>query len=219
MLWDRDKSVWIRLPAVADSANRTITAKTDRFGLLGLMADVRPIPQISDISGSWAKDLIIRMSAMRIVNGYPDGRFLPEKGVSRAEFVTLLTKTLGWAQQAPGTGFGDDIPEWAAGSIGAAVNRGIVQGYPDGTFRPDKNISRAEMAVIMDKALDLPDSSQPSNYTDWRDIQSWAIQAIRDTKDTGIMEGNEGLFRPNDTANRAEAAAVMSRILEYYIQR
>ena len=219
MLWDRDKSVWTRQPAVADSANRTITAKTDKFGILGLMADVRPIPQISDISGSWAKDLIIRMSAMRIVNGYPDGRYLPEKGVSRAEFVTLLTKTLGWAQQAPGTGFGDDIPEWAAGSIGAAVNRGIVQGYPDGTFRPDKNISRAEMAVIMDKALDLPDSSQPSNYTDWRDIQSWAIQAIRDTKVTGIMEGNEGLFRPNDTANRAEAAAVMSRILEYYIQR
>ncbi len=219
MLWDQDKLAWKRLPAAVDSVNKTITAKTEEFGIVGLMTDVRPVPQLSDIGSSWAKDLIIRMSAARIVNGYPDGRFLPEKGISRAEFVTLLTKTLGWAQEAPGTGFADPIPDWAAGSIGAVVNRGIVQGYPDGTFRPDKNISRAEMAVIMDKALDLPDSSQPSNYTDWRDIRPWAIQAIRDTKAAGIMEGNKGLFRPNDTANRAEAAAVMARILEYYIQR
>ncbi|WP_418790803.1 phosphodiester glycosidase family protein [Phosphitispora sp. TUW77] len=219
LLWDQDKSVWKRVPAIVDSISQTIIAKTDEFGIVGLMEDVRPVPQFTDISGSWAEDLIIRMSAAKIINGYPDERFLPGKGVTRAEFVTLLTKTLGWTQETSGTMFIDEIPDWAAGSIGAAVNRGIVQGYPDGTFKSNKNISRAEMAVIMDKALSLPDSSQPSNYSDWRNIQPWAIQAIRDTKVTGIMEGNQGLFRPNDTANRAEAAVVMSRILEYYILR
>jgi len=218
MLWDKSKAVWQQVPEVSDTSNALITAKTADLGIIGLMEDVRPIPQFSDISHHWAGNTINMMAAGRIVNGYPDGRYLPNRGVTRAEFVTLLAKTLRWSLENPVSGFNDEIPSWAVGSIGAAVGRGVVQGYPDGTFKPGRNISRAEMAVIMDKALNLPDSNQPSNYKDWRDIQPWAIQAIRDTKETGIMQGSEGLFRPKETANRAEAAAVMSRILEYYVE-
>lgn len=217
MLWDEKKSAWLSVPSLADSANGAVTAATYRTGIFGLMEDVRPVPRLTDIETSWARDLITAMAARRIVNGYPDGRFLPGKGVTRAEFVTLLANTLGWDPETTAIQFKDNIPDWAAGAIAAAVNRGVVKGYDDGTFQPKKMITRAEMAVIIDKALNLADSDQPSNYQDWKQIPAWAVQSIRDTKVSGIMRGSDNRFRPRDTANRAEATAVMAKVLEYFI--
>lgn len=218
MLWDEKTSSWQQIPGLVDPASGIITAKTARTGILVLMEDVRPVPVFSDLDSSWAKDLIGEMAARRIVNGYPDGRFLPTKGVTRAEFVTLLANTLGWAPETASVQFKDKIPDWAGGAIAAAVNRGVVKGYDDGTFQPHKIITRAEMAVIIDKALDLADSDQPSNYQDWRQIPSWAVQSIRNTKVAGIMQGSNNRFRPRDIANRAEATAVVGKVLEYYIK-
>jgi len=139
--------------------------------------------------------------------------------VTRAEFVTLLANTLGWGTETTDVKFKDSIPSWAEGSIAAAVNRGVARGYDDGTFQPGKVITRAEMAVMIDKALNLDNSDQPSNYDDGRQIPSWAVQSIRNTKAAGVMQGSNNMFRPKDIANRAEATAVMSKILQYYIEQ
>lgn len=215
--WDDQQGIWELIPQVQDNDAGIITAKTGKFGLFGLMADARPAPVFTDIGESWAKDLISSMAARKIVSGYPDGKFMPTKGVTRAEFVTLLAKTMGWTDETSNTGFKDAIPAWAQGSIGAAVNKGIVRGYSDGTFKPANVITRAEMAVIVDKALGLPNSSVPSNYKDAKQIPAWAVQAIRNTKVSGVITGSENKFRPKDIANRAEATAVMMKILQYYI--
>ncbi len=97
------------------------------------------------------------------------------------------------------------------------MHRGVVKGYADGTFQPGKVITRAEMAVMLDKALALANSSKPSNYDDAGEIPSWAVQSVRNTKTAGIMQGSGNMFRPRDIANRAEATAVMAKVLEYYI--
>lgn len=217
MFWDETRSGWQQVPAAADLKAGSVMAKTNRLGLFGLMEDVRPLPAFTDTETHWARDLITNLAAGGIVNGYPDGSFQPARGITRAEFITLLANVLGWAPETSRYGFKDTIPAWAQGSIGAAVNRGVVKGYDDGTFKPQKVITRAEMAVILDKALVLADSSQPSNYRDARLIPSWAVQSIRDTKVTGIMQGSDNLFRPGDIANRAEATAVMAKALDYYI--
>ncbi|MFA5881287.1 MAG: S-layer homology domain-containing protein, partial [Eubacteriales bacterium] len=196
----------------------TVTAKTNLLGVFGLMQDARPQPVYSDTSFNWAKDIISDMAAKKIVNGYPDGRFLPNKGITRGEFVTLLANTLGWAAETTDVRFDDAIPAWAQGSVAAAVNRGVVKGYADGTFQPNRVVNRAEMAVMLDIALSLPKSGQPSNYGDAGSIPAWAVQAIRDTKVTGIMLGSGNRFRPKDVANRAEATAVMAKALMYYVQ-
>jgi len=217
MWWNGKKAAWQSIPAVTDIGAGTVTAKTDRLGTLGLMVDARPLPRFSDTDSSWAKGIISDMAGKRIVNGYPDGSFLPAKGVTRAEFVTLLTNTLGWEPEAEGLNFSDSIPAWAQGSTAAAVKLGVVRGYEDGTFRPHRVITRAEMAAILNQALALPDSTTPSSYDDWRDIASWAVQPVRNTKEAGVMQGSGNKFRPRDIANRAEATAVMARVLEYYV--
>ena len=217
MQWDEQKAAWVQIPQVMDARTGLITAKTGKFGLLGLMADARPAPVFTDTADSWAKDLISTMAARKIVSGYPGGQFMPGKGVTRAEFVTLLANTLGWSTETPEIRFKDDIPLWAQGNIGAAVNKGVVKGYDDGTFKPDKVINRAEMAAIVDKALALPNSSQPSNYKDAKQIPAWAVQSIRNTKASGVITGAGNRFRPKDIANRAEATAVMAKILEYFV--
>ncbi|PKM43548.1 MAG: hypothetical protein CVV03_08550 [Firmicutes bacterium HGW-Firmicutes-8] len=218
MFWDEEKSAWKQIPCMVDAVKGTVTAKTNLLGVFGLMQDARPRPVYSDTSFNWAKDIISDMAAKRIVNGYPDGRFLPNQGITRGEFVTLLANTLGWAAETTNFKFADEIPSWALGSVAAAVNQGIVKGYDDGTFQPNRVINRAEMAVMLDKALGLANSSKPSNYGDARSIPFWAVQAIRNTKVTGIMLGSGNRFRPKDVANRAEATAVMAKALMYYIQ-
>lgn len=215
--WNEQKHVWEQIPQVLDAVTGIITAKTEKFGLLGLMTDARLVPVFTDTADSWAKDLISSMAARKIVSGYPGGQFMPAKGVTRAEFVTLLANTLGWSTESANISFKDAIPLWAQGTIGAAVNKGVVKGYDDGTFRPNRAITRAEMAAIVDKALALPKSSQPSNYADARQIPAWAVQSIRNTKVSGIITGAGNLFRPKDIANRAEATAVMAKILEYFV--
>ncbi len=218
MLWDEEKSVWQQIPCLVDAQAGTITGKTNRLGTFGVMLAARPSPVFTDTGSNWAKETISEMAAKKIVNGYPDGKFLPAKGVTRAEFVTLLAKTLGWSGEAADLKFKDAIPSWARESIAAAVARGVVRGYGDGTFQPKKVITRAEMAAMIDQSLGLTDSKQPSNYRDARAIPAWAVQSIRNTKVAGLMQGSSNRFRPGDPANRAEATAVMAKILEYYLK-
>lgn len=217
MLWDSKAGVWKHVPAALDAGKLTITGKTNRLGIFALMDDVRPAPVFSDTASHWAKSTITKMAQLNIVKGFPNGEFLPGSGVTRAEFVTLIGNTLGWAAETTDVKFKDEIPLWAKGSIAAAVNKGIIKGYDDGTFRPNKVVTRAEMAVIIDKALNLPQSSRPSAYSDAKAIPDWAVQSIRNTKVTGLMLGSNNRFRPRDVANRAEATAVMGNILSYYL--
>lgn len=217
MWWNEAAGVWVQAPGKTD-ASGIFSGKFNRPGLYGLMTDDRPTPVFNDLSAHWARDVVQDLASRRVVSGYAGGRFLPEKGVTRAEFITMLAKVLGWTDEAGENGFRDNIPGWAAGAVNAAVKKGIVKGYKDGTFRPDQTINRAEMAVMIDKALTLPKSNTKSNYKDSGLIQAWAVQSIRNTKTEGLLTGSEGRFRPADTANRAEAAAVMSKMLAVYLQ-
>lgn len=217
MWWHEDTGNWVQAPSKVEQPG-TIMGKFDRSGLYAVMTDDRSAPVFRDLSASWAKDIVYDLAARRVVSGYPDGSFMPDKGVTRAEFITLLAKALGWTAEDSAAGFRDDIPGWAQGAINTAVRKGIVKGYKDGTFRPDKTINRAEMAVIIDKALALPKSGTPSGYKDAGQIPAWAVQSIRNTKAAAIISGSGGRFRPGDVANRAESTAVMGKIIEYYLQ-
>lgn len=215
--WHAATGAWVQVPGKVESSG-TILGKFDRPGLYAVMTDGRPAPVFNDLTASWAKDVIQEMASRRVVSGYPGGRFLPDKGVTRAEFVTLLAKALGWTAEDSATDFRDDIPGWAKGAVNAAVRQGIVRGYEDGTFRPDQTINRAEMAVMIDKALALPKSNIKSGYQDAGRIPAWAVQSVRNTKAAGLLAGSGGKFRPQEVANRAESTAVMSKLIAHYLQ-
>ena len=91
----------------------------------------------------------------------------------------------------------------------------LVSGYPDGTFKPNAAITRAEFTVILANALKLEGAGSAAAFTDEAKIGGWAKQAIANAVEAGIMSGYaDGSIRPNARITRAEAVTLLVRILE-----
>jgi hypothetical protein len=106
----------------------------------------------------WAKGYIQAVSENGIIMGYNDNTFRPNNKLTRKEMVVIILRTLGYKdlKQMP-LDFKDSssIPDWAAGYVAKAVELDIVKGYQDGSFKPDRNITRAEAFTIIIKGLEL----------------------------------------------------------------
>ncbi len=114
----------------------------------------------SDIEGHWAADWIEALKETGLTSGYPDGTYQPDSPISRAEMAVFLLKAInGPSYNAPAVStyhFADTTDHWAANWIQALYVAGLTSGYPDGTFRPDQAVTRAEMAVLIVNAFGLP---------------------------------------------------------------
>lgn len=111
--------------------------------------------------------------------------------------------------------FKDTAKHWAETAIVKAVEAGFVNGYPDGTFRPNAEITRAEFIVMLTKALKLQGSSQELNFSDQASIGQWARQAIAQAVEAGIINGyTDGTFRPNAKISRTEMVLMAVRALK-----
>lgn len=195
-------------------------AGSNTGSVAGAGAGTSADPSFSDTKDHWASGDIQRAYAMKIANGYPDGTFRPEGRVTRAEFAVMLMNALksGTAGQTPAFKDRSGIPAWALPAISQSVELGIVGGYPDGTFRPAANITRAEMAAMTFKASGLPPAAEPATaYGDDADIPGWARGAVSAAEKNGIIVvggKTAGDFAPGALATRAEAAAWIVRMLD-----
>lgn len=103
---------------------------------------------------------------------------------------------------------------WASSAIEQAVSLGIVGGYPDQTFKPERQVTRAEFMVMMAKALKGQAGSEKLSFKDSSSIGSWALEAIQWAVSEGIVKGyQDGTFKPNESVNRAEMAVMIARYL------
>jgi hypothetical protein len=175
----------------------------------------------SDVPPShWAFNDITSLGAKGIIKGYPDGTFKPDNNITRAEFAVVLAKALGWAAKPGGHDFADadEIPDWARGCIFAAVDKGVISGYEDNTFRTNRPVTRSEIAVIVVRALGLGSGTPESgalSFTDAADIPDWAAGYITMAVKQDIIKGKPGnIFAPDDNATRAEAASLVARMLD-----
>ena len=111
----------------------------------------------TDTAAHWARDYIATVAANGIVNGYDDTTFGPDDLITREQMAVMVVKAAGLATAAGETSFADSgsISVWAGESVAAAVENGIMSGYPDNTVRPVGNATRAEAATVIVKALDL----------------------------------------------------------------
>ena len=125
----------------------------------------------------WAEQYINELAAAGIVNGYPDGTFRPDNTVTRAEFVTMLMRIIG--QEGGRNGFADVQGHWAEKYVAKAAEYGYVGGYPDGTFRPDASITRAEAFKIMSTVFGWEADGTESRFTDVTEAH-WAFGYIAD---------------------------------------
>ncbi|MDP3386284.1 MAG: S-layer homology domain-containing protein [Eubacteriales bacterium] len=123
----------------------------------------------ADVTNDDQVEAVNVLMALGIVNGYPDGTYKPERVVTRAEMTKLLVEALGYGQLAGGTAqYSDTAGHWAEGYIAIATGIGLVQGYPDGTFKPEATVSFDEMITMVVRALGYTDESLkgtwPTNY-------------------------------------------------------
>jgi len=180
---------------------------------------INPDP-FNDIANSGYHDFIIEAYNKGIVSGFADGSFRPNAPVTRAQFITMLWRVAG---QPVGSGelkFTDNAS--IANAYKAAVlwgtSNGVIKGYNDGSFKPDQNISRAQMAAFMYRYLkdvagyDFGDV-QPVTFSDADQIANAYKTSVDAIVSAGIMRGtSETTFAPNGTANRGMSATVMLKM-------
>ncbi|MDG0811375.1 S-layer homology domain-containing protein [Cohnella rhizosphaerae] len=148
------------------------------------------------------------------VQGYADGTFGPERGITRAEMAAILTRVSGNAENTEkqaGKSYTDvSAGHWAKDAIVDVTKAGLMDGYPDGSFKPGQTMTRAEMAKIAARML----ATTPGGNGSFSDISGhWAQSAIELAKAAGIIGGySDGSFRPDQTLTRAEAVAMISKL-------
>ena len=171
----------------------------------------------TDISGHFSESYINEMAALNIINGYEDNSFKPDKFVTRAEFVSMISKALKLNTQSLNTAFKDiSASDWFYYSVVAAASEGYVSGY-NGYFNPANNITRQDVCVIINNIIMKKDGltgSHELTYNDGNLISDYAQEAVKNTSNKGIVNGYEGYFRPLDNMTRGEAATVIARLLE-----
>ena len=175
-----------------------------------------PMPEVEsfpDTLQHWAKDNIDFLIQKGLLSGYPDGTFRPNVGISRAEAVKVLAVQLELGA-SPSTFTDVSATHWASNYIGAAAQSGVLTGYTDGTFRPDQQLTRAEMAALIVRAFQLSGGGSSSTFSDVSST-SWALEYIEALTANQITTGYEdGSYRPDRLITRAEFATMIARILQ-----
>ena len=173
----------------------------------------------NDTAQHWARTYIEQMAEERIMSGYPDGSFMPDKNVTRAEFARMIAVAMNLPlNEQAGLSFSDQksIPNWARSAIAAAQKAGIINGYKDGSFGPQRNITRAEMAVMIAKAKKAQiDQKASLGFSDAAQVPEWSRPYVAVAVKAGIISGRgNNTFAPLSPATRAEAACMISKMLK-----
>ncbi|MCL6576955.1 S-layer homology domain-containing protein [Kyrpidia sp.] len=169
----------------------------------------------SDISGHWAEPQIADWVNKGLIKGYPDGTFKPDNNISRAEFMALVNGAFGFTAKSDIAYI--DVPNhaWFYDVVAEAKAAGYINGYDDGTMRPNSPITRAEAAAIIMQVKKLTaDPAAADKFTDGSTIPSWSKGAIGAVADAQIMNGYpDGTFRPESLITRAEAVVALDKAM------
>ncbi|WJY26214.1 S-layer homology domain-containing protein [Sporosarcina trichiuri] len=156
-------------------------------------------------------DEVQYLVSQSVISGYPNGKFMPKKDVTRAEAAIFIGRMLKMDGTKRATNFKDvGKNQSASGYIAGAVTEGILSGYPDGTYRPDAFISRGDMAAIVDRAFDLQFTSR-FLFSDVGPNMR-ASESIRKISAAGITAGYpDGTFKPTGNVSREQFSAFLAR--------
>jgi len=141
---------------------------------------------LSDVMrGQWFNHAVSTLSSMGIVKGHNDGTFAPNAPITRAEFAAIAAR-FDDKNTDTSSKFTDIASHWAKNEIGIAANKGWINGYPDGTFRPNQYITRAEAMTLVNRVLNrLPENSSDLldsmiKWPDNSDASAWYYLAVQE---------------------------------------
>ena len=178
-----------------------------------------PAPEPGD-GGNGGTPALNRRDHYAYIIGYPDGDVHPQGNITRAEVATIFfrllrdpVRTQYWSQ----TNGYSDVPgnKWYNNAVSTLSNMGIICGYPDGTFRPDAPITRAELAKIAASFFSDPRvaATYDGRFSDVHGAE-WYISYLMTALEEGLIEGYpDGSFRPNRPITRAETCTIVNRTL------
>ncbi len=167
----------------------------------------------ADTRGHWAEQYVALLSKRGTIGGFPDGTFKPDAPITRAQFAAIAVRALNLPPAGRPANF-KDVPAkyWGNTVISQVSDAGLVTGFPDGTFRPEDKITRAQALVILAKALQSGggEASSLDPYSDGSTIPTWAKPSVIKAASAGIIVNHPdpSAIRPNDMATRAEIAAL-----------
>ena len=148
---------------------------------------------LSDVTrGQWFNHAVSTLSSMGIVKGHNDGTFAPNAPITRAEFAAIAAR-FDDKNTDTSSKFTDIASHWAKNEIGIAANKGWINGYPDGTFRPNQYITRAEAMTLVNRVLNrLPENSSDLldsmiKWPDNSDASAWYYLAVQGYQQPRIL--------------------------------
>ena len=165
----------------------------------------------------WGKDAIIGLYNKDIVAGAGDGYFRPNSTITRAEFVQMVVKAFGFGMKGDAANFADvTSADWFSKAVQVAYTNGVVNGTSATTFSPNANITRQDMMVILTNAAEATGKNLTAGnaaFADADSISAYAQDAVAKMTGSKVVYGVDGNVNPLANATRAEAAAMLARLL------
>ncbi len=201
------KAIFKEIPAPAPTESPAPTVPvTERF------RDIRP--------GDWYVAGVQYVCDKGLMEGMEEDRFAPEAPLTRGALVTILHRLEG-SPACMGRSF-RDVPggQWYANGVVWAASRGLVNGFEDGTFRPEEPVTREQLVTILyrytaGKERVTTARADLSGFTDARQISSYARDSLAWAKAAGLVSGMDwGGIDPQGRATRAQVAAILQRFCE-----
>ncbi len=176
-----------------------------------------PQPRFSDVPFDHrAYKQIEYLAEKGIINGYSDDTFRPNNTLTRAQAAIMIVRAAGISTEGVSSSFTDVPPTHASYKfISAAYQAGIINGYSDGTFRPNANVTRAQIAIIVQRAFNVQASETiitftdvPEGYAPKKFIETLASQKI-------VNGYSDGTFKPLNNVTRAQFSTMIYNAIQY----
>jgi hypothetical protein len=178
---------------------------------------VKPV-QFEDIDKTFNKEQIVFLAEQGVISGVTETKFEPNRAITRAEFTTLIVKLMGYEPVEYQNTFKDvKADDWFAPYIAVGVAHDLIEGMGAGVFAPNEQITREQASVILAnvlKSMNAEALTSGQQFVDQEKISGWAEEKVNYLSRMKMVIGYEdGSFRPLNALTRAEAAALIYRLM------
>ena len=180
--------------------------------------------EFKDTEGRWMNDDVKYLASRGVIKGIGGGMFAPDANIIRADAVTMIIRMLG-LNAGSNDNFADvDPTKYYADAVATAKALGIVNGVGGNMFKPDAEIIREDIFVMLYRAMakyqKIPETPEYKNiiFNDQDQIADYAKEAVETFTKMGIIQGNGGYLKPKDKATRGEVAKMLRNIMEYFMK-
>ena len=210
MLVLEDGTTQVIRQSLASEDGQSINIPLDGSAKLVIVDNSQTFTDVSDTN--WAADAIAFASSHELMNGIGGGAFDPKASMTRGMLAMVLHNLENNQDADTNTVFSDVRDDaWYADAIQWAAGKGIVNGYPDGSFAPKEPISREQLAVMLYRYAGSPEvSGTELDFTDADKISGYAKEAMAWAVENHILQGKgNGVLDPKGDATRAETAQML----------